>query len=282
MRRLALVIVLAAAAAGCKKDSESSAGKAAEGARTSATVTLDGKQEAVVDPAKAGAYAPLGHFLPTGAKNIESWGAIDVTLASGETQTIDEPAKKHPGLVAAIVPGNGGIALGFFAPEDLAKKGKPQWQVGPVTEIAVRRPATTAEEGGKGGGDGEGGGAENEGERPKPSADLTFLVGDKTFTGDQLAALPTTTAPVGDTDTPGWTLPQVLEAAGVKPTGKVILHGEEDANLILEPADLDPATTVAFIKLNRSGQLRFRLFKKKGATWDIVGELRGIAKIELK
>lgn len=281
MRRLALALVVTAALAACKKDSENPAGKATEAAASKVTVTVDGKDEVIVDRGRASAFAPLGHFLPQGAKNIESWGSIEVTLASGEQQTIAEPAKKYPGLVAAIVPGSGGIALGFFAPEDLAKKGKAQWQVGPLTAVTVKTAAPGGQ-GGQGGGDGAGGGGENEGERPKPTADLTFLVGDRTFTGEQLAALPTSTAPVGDTDTPGWTLPQVLEAAGVKPTGKIILHGEESANLILEPGDLDPATTVAFIKLNRSGQLRFRLFKKKGETWDIVGELRGIAKIELK
>jgi hypothetical protein len=102
------------------------------------------------------------------------------------------------------------------------------------------------------------------------------------FTGDQLAALPTSTAPIGDTETPGWTLPQILEAAGTIPTMKVVLQGAEDANLILGEDDFDPTKTTLFIKLNRSGQLRFRVFKKVGDTYEITGELRGIVRIEVQ
>jgi hypothetical protein len=138
----------------------------------------------------------------------------------------------------------------------------------------------------KGEGNGEGGGGENDGERPMPTADLKITIvgpaGETVFTGDKLAALPTSHAPIGDMDTPGWTLGQVLDAAGVKVTEKVVVYGAENANLILDAADFDPTKAVLFIKLNRSGQLRFRLFRKAGDTFDIAGELRGIVRIELK
>lgn len=283
MRRLVPLLIVCALGA-CKKDSKHEAGKA-EPAKAGKAIelTLDGKPVSTLDAAKIGSWAPLGSFLPSGAQNLDTWATIDVTIGD-HVEHIEDPKAKHPGLVAAVFPARGGPAFGFFAPQDLAKKGKAQWERQGVSTIAVTTRAATA--GGQGGGDGAGGGAENEGERPAPSADLKITIvgpaGESVFTGDKLASLPTTTAPIGDTDTPGWTIDQILTAAGVSPTGKVVVYGEEGANLILEPSDLDPKASKPFIKLNRSGQLRFRLFRKNGETWDVAGELRGIARIELK
>ena len=280
MRRLAIVVVAAALAAGCKKDSKEEEAKPSE--IQPVALSVDGASTGTVDAARAGTWAPLGNFLPEGKREIESWASIEPEPSA----TIEDPAKKYPGLVAALYPGKKGIAFGFFAPEDLAKKGEPKWSVDPVTGVAVTtRKEKEAAMGGQGGGDGAGGGGEDEGARPEPSADLKITVvgagGETVFTGDKLKDLPTTTAPVGDTDTPGWTLQQIIEAAGEKPTGKVIVYGEEVANLILEGDVLDPEKARLFIKLNRSGQLRFRAFKKVGSTWDTVGELRGISRIEM-
>jgi len=277
MRRLAVIAVAAALVAGCKKE-EKPKPEAIE--IKAIALTVDGSGHGRIDAGRAGTWAPLGSFLPEGKRDLEGWASIHPEPA----EVIEDPAKKYPGLVAAVYPGKKGIAFGFFAPEDLAKKGTPQWSVDPVTGIAVKtRPVM---KGGEGGGDGEGGGGENEGERPELDPDLKITVagadGDKVVTGAQIAALPTSTAPVGDTDTPGWTLHQFIEAAGARPTGKVIVYGEESANVILEGDHLDPAKAVLFIKLNRSGQLRFRAFAKVGSTWDTVGELRGITRIELK
>jgi hypothetical protein len=282
MRRLVPLLIVCALGA-CQKDSkEKKEGAAAAKEQHAIELILDGKPVATLDAAKLGAWAPLGSFLPSGTQNIDTWGTIEVTVGD-KVERIEDPAAKHAGLVAAVFPARTGPAFGFFAPQDLAKKGKAQWQREGVSKVAV---ISRAMMGGQGGGDGAGGGAENEGERPAPSADLKITIvgpaGETVFTGDKLASLPTTTAPIGDTDTPGWTIDQILSAAGVSPKGKVVVYGEENANLILEPRDLDPATSKPFIKLNRSGQLRFRLFRKAGDTWDIAGELRGIARIELK
>jgi hypothetical protein len=282
MRRLVPLLIVCALGA-CKKDSKS---EAKPPGPKEIELVVDAKRSGMLDAAKLGSWAPLGSFLPSGVQNMERWGAIEVTV-DGKVERIDDPSAKHPGLVAAVFPGRSGPAFGFFAPQDLAKKGKAQWQREPVSQLVVTtRAPEAATEGGQGGGDGAGGGAENEGDRPAPSADLKITIvgpaGETVFTGDKLASLPTTTAPVGDTETPGWTIDQILTTAGVSPTGKVVVYGEESANLILEPSDLDPKTAKPFIKLNRSGQLRFRLFRKSGDTWDIAGELRGISRIELK
>jgi hypothetical protein len=284
MRRLVPLLIVCALGA-CKKDSKKEDGAAAQPAskdQRAIELSLDGKPVGTLDAAKLGAWAPLGSFLPSGTQNIDTWGTIEVTIGD-HVERVEDPAAKHPGLVAAVFPGRGGPAFGFFAPQDLAKKGKAQWERQGVSRIAVTSRAAA---GGQGGGDGAGGGAENEGERPAPSADLKITIvgpaGETVFTGDKLGSLPTTTAPVGDTETPGWTIDQILTTAGVSPKGKVVVYGEESANLILEPSDLDPTRSKPFIKLNRSGQLRFRLFRKNGETWDIAGELRGISRIELK
>ena len=52
-------------------------------------------------------------------------------------------------------------------------------------------------------------------------------------------------------------------------------------NLNLEKQDLDPATAMPFVKLNRQGSLRFIVFKKQGEAWTRGGDLRDLAKIEV-
>lgn len=291
MRRLVLSVAAAAALAStaCKKeeagDKPAPAGSSAgsdDPARGQLALFVDGEQIGVVDAGKAGTYVPLGALLPPDKNDPQTWHALEVE-AGGETKTIEKPLEAHPGLVAGIYVDRGALALGFFAPEDLAKKGTPQasWRGVTAIRVAVAGPG----KGGMGGGDGEGGGGEG-GERPSLDPAMTITVkvagGDKTFTGAQLAELPTTTAPIGDTETPGWTVDQILTALEVKPKGKVVLYGTEGANLILEASDLDPSKGKGFIKLNRSGQLRFRLFRKTGEAWDIAGELRGLSEIVVK
>jgi hypothetical protein len=291
-RRAALILVVALAACEKKKD----APKPVDTAGAVATIFFDDAEVARVDVGKAATFAPLGAFLPAGARDQDRWHSLSATGATGEMAGM---VTAYPGMVPALFATKGGIAFGWFLPEDLAKKGRPQHQILRVETVRVTSRASAGgaasdggapigdvKGGGGGGGDGEGGGGDHDGDRPTPGADLKIVVagpsGDVTVTGDQLTGLPTTTAPVGDTDTPGWTLDQILALAGATPTGKLVLHGTEGANLILEPGDLDPAIARPFIKLNRSGQLRFRLFRKVGDTWDVAGELRGIARIELR
>jgi hypothetical protein len=51
--------------------------------------------------------------------------------------------------------------------------------------------------------------------------------------------------------------------------------------LTLEKQDLDPKTNVPFVKLNRQGTLRFRVFEKQGDTWQPGPDLRGLVGIEV-
>lgn len=282
----ARVLLCVLALTACKKESSTKADPKTKVGGVA--LTVDGKAVDTIDPGSASTYPPLAALLPSGKQNMDSWASIALTTADGATQTIDDPPAKQPGQVAGLFPSGAGVGFGFFLPADLAKKGEPKWQVKGVVAIAVTtKGASGASAGGQGGGDGAGGGAENSGDRPTPTADLKITIdsaaGEVVFTGDKLVGLPVAHAPSGDTDTPGWTLDQVLKAAGVAtPKGQVVVDGGEGANLILDPSDWDPAKAVLFIKLNRSGALRFRVFRKNGDAWEIGGELRGLDKVEIK
>ena len=69
--------------------------------------------------------------------------------------------------------------------------------------------------------------------------------------------------------------------AGVKQYERLVLTGENGTNLTLEKQDLDPKTSVPFIKLNRQGSLRFRVYEKKGDTWQPGKDLRGLLRVEI-
>ncbi len=293
-RRATAVTAIAAALAAllllaCKKDEAKGGGKAATGAPPAGVkvaLVVDGKPALDVDPGRAAQYPPIGALLAGPARDPSTWSALEVRPRQGEARTLT--ADEQKGKIAALYPDRGGTAFGLFSPEELAKKARPAIAVTDVAEVRITLAA--AKEGGGGGGDSGGGGDHGGGggddERPRPTADLKITIkgpaGEVVFTGDKLNDLATVTAPSGDTETPGWTIPAILKAAGVEPTGKLFLVGEEGASLLLEPGDLDPATTMLYVKLNRQGQLRFRVFKKQGEVWDVTGELRGIKSIELK
>ena len=67
------------------------------------------------------------------------------------------------------------------------------------------------------------------------------------------------------------------------PADAKVLHltDSENANLRLEGDDFDPAKTMLYVKVNKSGVIRFRVFRKKGDGWEVGGELRGITKIKV-
>ena len=84
-----------------------------------------------------------------------------------------------------------------------------------------------------------------------------------------------------EADAKGWPLTALLDAAGVTKFERLLLTDASNANLTLDKADLDPKTSVPYVKLNRSGQLRFRIYKKQGDAWTQTGDLRGLVSIEV-
>jgi hypothetical protein len=224
-----------------------------------------------------------------GVSAPETWLAVIAIAADGQATTIMAPAREHADAIPALaVDARGAVAFG------LAKGGVLTSPVAPLAKVIVKtkddRGAVAAEvmaKGNRGGGDGEGHRHDGDGERPAPTAALTITVetaaGPTVLTGDKLTAVPSITAPIGDTETPGWHILDLLTAAGVTtaPT-TVTLVDPEGTALTLTGGDLDRALTILYVKLNRGGQLRFRRFAKRGTTWEMTGELRGLGKIVVK
>ena len=201
---------------------------------------------------------PLMELAP-GAPAPEAWLAVIALDAGGKATTIMAPEREHAGTPPALAAGPDGVRFG------LARAGALDGPVERVAKVIIKtkddRGAIAAElagdSGHHGGGDSDGNRHDGEGERPTATAELVIAIstpkGEATFTGDKLAALPTIKAPTGDTETPGWNLVDILGAAGIKDPKVVVLTDEEKASLRIEGDDWDPAKTVLYVKLNKSG-----------------------------
>lgn len=285
IRTLALALALAAGASGCGKDKPRPAPTAR--AEVALAVFVDDKQ--VATAAELGSQPrPLTELAP-GAPALDAWLALELVDASGKVHTTMAPAKNQAGKLPVVGAAPDGVWLGYqagtTAPVDVVRG---------VTRITIKAKGDAGqiaaqvgkdEHGDHGGGDSSGN-REHAGEaRPAVSADLQIAItgvhGDSVFTGDKLAGLPVVKAPSGDTETPGWSLTDVLAAAGIVKPEVVHLTDGEGATLRLDAADFDPARVVLYLKLNRSGVIRFRVFRKVGDTWEVGGELRGITKIHV-
>ena len=66
----------------------------------------------------------------------------------------------------------------------------------------------------------------------------------------------------------------------MKATGTLVVRDITGAAVTIDPATLSQG--LGFLKLNRNGQLRFRMFVKRGDEWIVDGELRGVTRIELR
>ena len=275
----AALLALAVLVCGCKREA-----KPAPAAAVPIALFVDDRQ--VATSATLGATArPLVEVV-SGLPDPASWLAVIAIDADGKATTVLAPAKDHAGTPPALAAIDGQVRIG------LAKGGQLERPVARVAKVIVKtqddRGAIAAElaaqgGGGHGGGDSAGHRHDGEGERPVPTAELVIAIkgpqGESTFTGDKLVPLPTITAPTGDTETPGWSLVDILAAAGLGGAKAVSLLDSEGAGLRLEGADFDRAATVLYVKMNRGGQLRFRRYTKRGEAWEMTGELRGLSKI---
>jgi len=108
---------------------------------------------------------------------------------------------------------------------------------------------------------------------------IVSKTGERKLTGTQLLALDRVAQPGGG-EAKGWPLAAVLRAAGVESFAKIRLTGDNGISVPLEGADL-AADNIPFLKLNRQGSLRFRLYKKQGDGFQSGSDLRGVSKIEV-
>jgi hypothetical protein len=266
------------ATAGCGRDKAapppSASARSAAAPAAGLEIFVNDASIAVIPAAQIAGWPRLDTLVPADARKLGTWEAVSLQGAKPKPTEIRRPSGSYPDMVPAIFPGDGGApAFGMFDPVELARKGKPALREDHVTAIRIKLA-----QGGNRGQNDDGGGA---------AADPTKLVltvkspaGTTTLTGDKLLALPREPMP-GNADQKGWRLAQFLEAAGVTAYEHLVLSDASGTNLTLDKKDLD-ASTIPFIKLNKSGALRLRVLKKAGEGWNPSGDLRSLVAIEAR
>lgn len=238
---------------------------------------------ATVSPAQVAGWPRLDALVPGDARRLGTWEMVTLQGAGARPTDVPHPSTTYPDLVPAIFPGpdpgagpgdGGGVSFGMFDPVELARKGKPALRADNVRAIRIR----IAQNSGRGQND-DGGGAG--GDPTKLVVTVTTASGATRLTGEQILALPREEMP-GNADQKGWQLGALLTAAGVKSYQRLVLRDAAGTNLTLDRKDLG-ADAVAFIKLNKQGALRFRIFKKAGDGWSPGGgDLRALVAIDVK
>jgi hypothetical protein len=291
---LAAVLVLAAVACGKSDKPAAGTGSAATASGSAAGATpgsaaataptptpippgavaifVDDQQVAVVDKAALDAWPRVDALVPQSAQRLGVWEAIAVTGAA--PLELKSPADQFPGLVPGLYPTPDGPAFGMFDLVDLTRRKPPtRGTATAVREVRIKLAADSDrgmnEEGSKAAFD------------PK-TLQIAIEGGTKPMlTGEEIIELPREAPPNGDTNTQGWKLTTFLAAGGITKFKKLLLSDAAGTTLTLTPAELDPARSVPFFKLNRQGQLRLRLYTKEGDGWVLGGNLRGLTSIKV-
>lgn len=273
-------VVVLAVLAGCsgKKDEEKAAPPEPAGSGTAAApvtgqvqLYVDDAAVATVPVAKVADYPRVDSLLPEAARRLGKWQAI-VTKGKKDAE-LAKPFETYRDYVPALFPGEDGtISFGLFDPVEYGKRGKAALREDGITELRVKLDAS-----GMRGGNDHGGGEVVD--PAKMELAIKTPAGDKKLTGTELLAIEREPVPDGG-DAKGWRLQVILEAAGVKTFKKLVLHDKSGTSLPIVAAELGEGT-VPFIKLNRQGALRFRLYKKQGEGWQAAGDLRSLIRVEI-
>lgn len=272
MRTSSLWVVLALAS--CGKDKAKTDDKPPVPAPAPATVQIfvNDAQVGTVALDQLKLWPRLDALVPSSARHLGSWQ--DLTFKSATSAPLHTPSANYPDYVPALFPGDDGKAsFAMFDPVELAKHGKPAAaREDDVSEIRIKLS--------------EGGHGQNEqgdaadADPMKIKVTVKTAQGEKVIEGAKLLAVPRE-APPGEKDLKGWTLATLLKTAGVTKYEKVLLTDAAGLNLTLEKQDLDPATSIPFLKLNRQGSLRVKIYKKQGDSWQASGDLRGLVRVEI-
>ncbi|MBV8758702.1 MAG: hypothetical protein JO257_15555 [Deltaproteobacteria bacterium] len=279
MRTSSLIVVLALAGCSGKKD-QPKASEPVGSAGSAAAPAASASVQIFVNDAPVGTIAieqiklwpRLDALVPTSARHLGSWQ--DLTFKAANPQPLHAPSASYPDFVPALFPGDDGKpAFGLFDPVELAKHGKPAAaRQDDVSEIRIKMSEGTR-------GQNEQGNAADADPMAIKVAIKTSK-GESTLEGAKLLAVPREPEP-GGKDLKGWTLATLLKTAGVDHYEKVILTDAAGLNLTLEKQDLDPAASIPYIKLNRQGALRVKIYKKQGDSWQPSGDLRGLVRVEI-
>ena len=280
--RLSLLVTITLLGCGGKKSEE----KVATGSGTQVgsqlappvasgvEVLVGTKVEAVVDEAKVKDWPRLDSLLPQDARRLGKWLAIKVTTTSGKVLDLEKPFETDRDKLPALFPSEGGgVSFGMFDPVELGKRGKPT-----LREDKIQRLAVMLDESSTRGGNDQGG------EVIDPASvklKVTTAKGSVELAGEKLLGIEREAMPGGGGDAKGWKLDTLLAAADVKTYKKVTLLDAGGASIPLEKSEIT-AESVPFIKLNRKGALRFRLYKKQGDGWQSSGDLGSLAEIRVE
>jgi len=278
MRELTLLILVALAGCGGSKDAppapQATQVTAPPQRATELKIFVDDTEVATIDAAKVAGWPRLDSLIPEAARRLGTWQAISIRSGKPAPIELARPFETYRDFAPALYPGQGGaIAFGLFDPVELGKRGKPAVYEEGVTELRIKLDANGAR-----GGNDHGGG-----EVVDPANVSLAIKGPKRETklsGEKLLSLPREPMPGGGGDAKGWRVPQLLEAAGVTSFKKLRLFDASGMSLTLEQAELDD-NTVPFVKLNRQGALRYRLYKRAGTGWQGAADLRNVVTIEV-
>ena len=287
---LCLFALAALAGPGCRGDkpAPAAAGSAAAGTGSAAAATPSaptgpgGGVELFVNELTLGAVQPsliaswprLDSLVPGDARKLGTWELVTLQGGKPRPTEVAHPSTSFPDMVPAVFPGDGGApAFGMFDPVELARKGKPAMREDHVTAIRIK----VAQGGNRGQNDDGGGAAADPGQLV---ISVKTAAGASQLTGAQVLALPREPTP-GSPDQKGWRLAALLDAAGVKAFEHLVLRDAGGNNLTLDRADVSD-TSVPFLKLNKQGMLRLKVYKKAGDGWNAAGDLRGLTAIEAR
>jgi len=281
---LSFVVAIALCACGSKSTDTPSSGSGSGSGTATATppppattgthLFVDDKDVATVEPAQVASWPRVDSLVPEAARRLGKWEAIYIKGAKPKISELHKPFETYRDYVPALFPGEGGkVSFGMFDPVELGKHGKPALQEDGVLELRIKLAADD----GRGANDPGGHSATDP---QKLQLTIKTAKGEQVLTGDQLLAIPRESMPGGGGDAKGWKLLTLLDAAGVKTFEKILLRDEAGLTLTMERKEIDDKT-VPFVKLNRQGSLRFRVFKQQGDGWTPSGDLRALIAIEV-
>jgi hypothetical protein len=261
-----VLLLLVAAACGSKDDAKSSTGSAAPPPKPAGlALFVDGKQVATVTTAQLAEWPRVDQLVPVHARRLGRWQDLELVGAKPKPTDMQSPSATYPDLVPAVFPGEGGDpAFGMFDAVELAKKGKPQLREDHLSALRIK---LLPEDAGRGQHEsGTGGG------KDPATLKITFVAPNGKATvldGPKLLALPRDNLP-GTTDGKGWTLQTILAAGGVTKFEKIVVSNANNVALNLDKTAFT-ADSIPFVKLNRKGELRLRIYKKSGTEWQPAG-----------
>jgi hypothetical protein len=238
-------------------------------------IFVDSARVATIAPSLLAQWPRLDTLVPIAARRLGKWDNVELVGAGAKPAEIHTPSAQYPELVPAIFPGADGTpSFGMFDPVELAKHGNPSVREEHLREVRI----TLAKDSGRGEHEqGKGGGDD------PTKLQITFKTpkGTHVIEGAKLLELPREKVP-GTGDGKGWPLATILELGGVKKFDKLALTDVNGTALNVDKSAFDPKTSMPFVKLNRQGKLRLRIYKKEGENWNPTGgDLRAFAGVEV-